>query len=321
MYLAVEKQETIYLPLLWSNTDITKAREISYVFFSFQDVEFNVQDITSITYHATLDSFNAHTYQPYTVYSNGPTFPINKKIYSDTKARLDLQNDYIESVNQFFNPDGKEKIYDHAENVSSRSITDTTSTGTDVVYQVDDSSVYFFKDHQIRKTYLSNIVNMEKLDQLYAGEDWENWRSFMHSGDHDQYQWAFRLNDDLHRDFVSQKLYRSYNLNPIIGASAYNVYESITSCHEYRDIVALSMEVIQDNKKYSIKTMNNPVSTRNVSLVGYPAPTITEIILHSLEVDWPLWLKILVIALGVILILILLRYIINFFKWLFGKKN
>lgn len=326
MYLAIEEQKTehIYLPMsgFSSSTEITKGREITYVFFNFQypdDEEKNpIQDVKSVTYHANLMEFDAHHYaigQSSVDINNGSYIPA-KRIYSDTKTNLDLGNSYVESVNFAGFPDGKNRFTDHSENETVRSVTATTKTDVDYVEQKDNSYFFIFKNQQVRYSYFSNIVEMSQLDNLYKGEDWKNWKAFMHAGDHDNYQWAFRLNDNLHREFKSRT---SVHTDTTMGKyNTRTIYDLVSSCHEYRDFVTLSMEVIRDNKLYSIKTMNNPISTRSVYLIGYPAPTITETIIGSITQEWPLWLKILVIAAVVVLALVLLRYIINFFKWLFG---
>ena len=56
------------------------------------------------------------------------------------------------------------------------------------------------------------------------------------------------------------------------------IWETKTLCHDYEEVVTLFMHVVKDDQHYRISVINNPQSVRKYFLVGYPAPTIADII-------------------------------------------
>lgn len=317
MYLAVEDQTTNYgwqrycgADFFTSNTNITKAQEITYVFFRFPE-GYSVDEVKYVNWTGVLDTYDAHKIDYIENVGTTTTHGLNKSIYSGRRADLTSRYDA---------DDGK-TVFDYSESVSSERKTGRTKAGdSGTVMQEDTASYYFFKDHKVRKSYYTDIVNMKTVDSRYTGDEWKNWKTFIDSGDHKDYDFAYRLNDDLHRSFISST-YTGVKKTGWAGIlpDTIQYFELVSSCHEYRDVITLSMDVVKDNQDYTVKTIHDPLSVRAVSTIGYPAPTPAEVVIDVIAdpSNWPRWMQILAIFLACIVGLVVLVFVVRFLRWVF----
>lgn len=325
MYLAVEEQDNKYgftrfcgTDMLASSTTVKKAREITYVFFSFPS-GYSVDEVRWVSWSGILDTYRAHKTDYSEMVLLNTTHSPSESIYGGRKA--DLTNTY--------EADGGKTVRDYAENVSSEVRKGKTKAGdSGSVMQEDTSSYYFFKSRKVRKSYYTDIVDMKTVDSRYTGDEWKNWRTFIDSKDHKDYDYAYRLNDDLHRTFVS-----STNLNiresGWRGIAQYNrwYYDVITECHEYHDVLTLMLDVVKDNEEYTIRTIHDPLSVRSVTTIGYPAPSAAEVVIDAIAdpSNWPEWLRNLVIVLlcivAVVLFMILWGFLVRLVRWAKGGSR
>ena len=96
----------------------------------------------------------------------------------------------------------------------------------------------------------------------------------------------------------------------------------ITTCHQpvNDSVVTLAMTVVHDEKDYDIRVMNDPKSVRDVCMVGYPAPTLTDFYKNDLSVafknfEWLFW-----VALGIIGLFVL-GILVRLVRWAKGGSR
>ena len=276
-----------------TNAFVTKAKEIFYYFFSFDDASFNPDNITSVSYSCQLINFEQTSY--YGKYdlptaSSGSNEPrIYSGLYKDADSgHLNVPLSKYES-----------KQYNYFSKLKSKEpFSATTTQRTEEYTQTDtEASIIPWNKYQpiIRKYKTSTIFSTSDYENQFSGDDYSNFRTFISNSissgaeDNHQYKWAYAVeNEDWIREVSSQ------NSNYWTGAAyqggrypTETVSETVTNCHEIDQLVTLMMHTVTDGVGCDIKVFNNPASVKKVFMVGYPAPSLMDFLINDIST----WLK------------------------------
>lgn len=292
-YLAVEDQTSswIYCPVTGGD-GVNSALELSYFFFNFDDKAFSVDDIESVSYQGKKRTYTAHLYShgySWTDMDSG-AFDFSNGVssfYTGTYRDL-VENPGNASLQSRRGEGNKEyaTYKDYASDVSVEAFQGTTEHGIRTIMQKDTVHVIFSSEVIRRQSSFDSIVKIADVDSKYPGDEYSNFRNFIKESDHTTYTWAYLVSDAVSGDSPSDtrtKLDHSQVKEierPLDGSiqRVDTIWETKTLCHDYEEVVTLFMHVVKDDQHYRISVINNPQSVRKYFLVGYPAPTIADII-------------------------------------------
>lgn len=301
---------------------VVEAKEVPYFFFDFKDDGFNPDDIKSVTWQCYMITYRYTDYyndQVSEKWDGGDSVPRNgfRGIYRgkyDDDPKKGAFGDpgwYGTSKDK----KGNDVIWwdkIDIENPGGRFYKGKVVNKPTTVIQTDKLNGWKHHDPISRKYIFPNIVNMKNVDEYFPTEENEGTKEvkeFIKGSDHMNYEWAYALQDNAQDggvDFV-RSCKENQRLVTTEGLKGSGVYETVTTCHQpvNDSVVTLAMTVVIDEKDYDIRVMNDPKSVRDVYMVGYPAPKLTDFYKNDLSVafknyEWLIWAGIAVIALLVI---------------------
>lgn len=319
MVLATTKQVTdvtsrLFFVPMSTESHVEEALEIPYFFFNFDD-DFKPDQIRSVTWECQVaDYVQTHFYQdrygssdvPYNGWSG-----IYQGRMDDSQSSVrfaDRSYDNVTTGNEV-------TLIDYSDSVVSdgfRRVSGTADGSVSKVVQTDTLEGWFGHSAVIRSYFVPSIVDMSSYSTDLAGDDFALIRDFLDADDHQNYRWAYALqNQDWVRKVTSNNklVHVSYRADP--RPTDY-LWSTVTECHEPSSIVTLSMKVVQDNRDFDIRVMNNPQSVRKVYMVGLDAPSIGDFLANDItfffdENPW-IWA---VVVFGILAFLVILSVFVK----------
>lgn len=349
-YLAVEDQSSSLFPNPYKGDDgIESASELSYFFFNFDDSSYSVDDIESVSYRGNKRTYTAnimsHGFYAANTYGTSESQG-NSIFYTGTYQDLiDNPGNASQADRGGANNSKYADYKDFASDVSVESFSGTTKHGIGTVIQTDTKNYVLWKSVIRRQSSFDSIVKIADVDKNYSGDDYANFRSFIKAGDHTSYTWAYLVTDSVSGDApynkrtkLSHTLYESLDETKINFPYSYSVqqiYDTKTLCHDYEEVVTLFMHVVKDDQTYRINVINNPQSVRKYYLVGYPAPTLADIVGEKTREWWEdiadwfgnLWENnqkvfwILIAVACVVVLMIIWGFIVRLVRWAKGEPR
>jgi hypothetical protein len=328
----------------------TSALELYYFFFNFDDVNFNVSDVTSVTYRYNQLTWNYGHFSHYfyndvggqtgTLDDGISTLSYDKSLLSIAQGR----SDSVHLWDQLGN--GKTVKYsDDLTGFSSVSKTGKTDKGEIKVTETSTAKGFWLYHTPIVRDYsLAKIVNVANVDKDYPGDDKLFFRNFIKgtgsdeaminsmagASDHSSYHWAYCVTEP---DWIRSTSSVTVNDNPPVwntnpDGSVYlfanGVIEGKTTtvCHQPDMLTTLSMNVVTPDGAYSIKTINNPATVRKNYMIGYAAPTLGDFVANDITKwfennPWIWAVLALVIVILVVVLFAVFPVIINVIKYIF----
>lgn len=349
-YLAVQDQSSSLFPDPYKGGDgIDSAMELSYFFFNFDDSSFSVDDIESVSYRGNKRTYTANlmSHGSFSANSSGTHMTEGVSVfYTGTyKDLINNPGNASQTSRGGYENSAWATYVDHATDVSVASFSGTTKHGIGTVTQKDTKDYGLFTSVIRRKSSFESIVKVTDVDTKYPGDDYKNFRNFIKEGDHSRYTWAYLVTDavegqapyDTRRKLAHKQV---ATLNEVNRAFPYthsydSIYCTTTLCHDYEEVVTLFMHVVKDDKSYQIKVINDPQSVRNYYLIGYPAPTLADIVGTRTKQWWEdiadwfgnLWEKnqkvfwILIAVAGVVVLMIVWGFLVRLVRWAKGGSR
>lgn len=333
-----------FIPLEEKQTYVSEAREIPYFFFDFDDSEFKVDEIQSVTYQYYMNYFTHTHYYRSTISMKDGKFGdpssgwegIYTGRYGDTQETLEGYKYDVKlgEVDKTGYDDLTWTTYsDRADVYRTEFRKATTHSGITEIRQTDKLVGWGDISPVVRKYQIGNIVNVANLDSDFPeSETTSEFRKFIKADDHLKYSWAYGILDsDYRRKVTGQDTVQTTNVYNfgLLTAETNSIYRTTTDCHQPKDnsIVTLSMHVRQKDRDFDINVINDPQSVRKVYMVGLPAPSVTEFIVNDITADISNWLTsnpwIWAIA-GFVVLMIILGFIVRLVRWAKGgskKRN
>jgi len=329
--------------ILWipygNSAHYTSALELYYFFFNFDDADFKVSDITSVTYRYNQLTWNYGHFSDYQYNEVGgqigsfddgiSTLSYDKSLLAISQGRSDSVHELDHSGN-----DSLVKFYDDITSFSSVPKTGTTDKGEIKVTETSTAKGFWLDHTPIVRNYsLAKIVNVPNVDNDYPGDDKLFFRNFIKgsgtdeavinsmvgASDHANYQWAYCVSNP---DWIrSTSTVNVKDIPPVWGSTTHdgNTYpillrngtivgKTTTVCHQPDMLTTLSMHVVTPDGAFSIKTLNNPATVRKNYMIGYAAPTLGDFIINDIS-TWLAnnpWIWAVLVAVLVILVIILI---------------
>ena len=308
-FLSTSKQEAEGFGFLFWNVvtghGVKEANEITYVFFNFPG-DFQPDQIKEVNWACVVTDFTqTHYYSYQRADPNDSDISIYDGKVSDPQGSLRIPDrDEVSgtNVNTWGDVDWGETFEDAIFVDSTRSLRGTTTAGT-MVFEQEDTPFWDSGDVVRRYNTIETIVRMSEVGSLPDTEEYGNFKEFMESSDHLDYQWAYAITDpSLVRSIVSDTSLGSYHFGPSSNPSTY-VHRRVTRGHELSGIVTLGMTVVEEGREFDIAVMNDPATVRDNFLIGFDSPWPEGIYLDPSIPEWAVWLGLAVLCLIALFVL------------------
>ncbi len=336
LLLAAEQQisieKTFFFIPFDQTTSLVTAKEVPYFFFDFDDKDFQVDDIKSVTWQCYVRTFTQKHYyvDTFGTGTGGSFTPADGFVgiysgkYDDEQSSLQFLNETKTNVSG----SGKEYFVEWKDTVtqvgSDTFYQKTTPAGYTTITQTDTLKGWKKHESIVRQYSLPNIIKMADVDTEFSSDDATGLKEFLKASDHTKYSWAYALqSDDWTRTCEGQQKYEGIYLHYRADQIHSNaLFSTTTTCHQpvNSSIVTLSMTVLSQEKTYDISVMHRSKSVRNVYMIGLPAPSIMEFYINDISVAlrkyrWLVW-----VALGVIALLVI-GLVVRLFRWVRGGSS
>lgn len=299
---------------------LNEAKEIFYVFFNFKDETFKPDEIKEVYWHTNVLDYTAFTYTLGSVMGDISKSP-DPSVYRDTYSNISKISYTLHDIL------GQEYTYtSYAEDGSSYSLNGVTKNEVVTFEEHFDNDTLWAHNTITKKYSVPMIVDIQNIDSYSPDEDasedekesWEAFKQFVTSDDHINYKFAYAIEAD--------SLVRSIDEEPQVvrafpdgGTGSTTVFIKTTECHELYGTVTLGMKVVQNNKVFDIRTIHDPLTTRNAYLIGMPAPSLWDFITNDIvqffkQYSWVF----LIVALVVLVILAMIfEPVLKVITWIF----
>ena len=314
LLLATTHQETTtrrigYLPID-TNSKVTSAKEIFYVFFDFLDKSFHPENLSSVTCTGLINTYQHTSYYvkggtPSTDYKTSGMDGIYPGKFTDEQESLVVKG--TSAYPSRYGVEEGQVLQNEVSKGDYKYFLKTTYKGVMEVEQIDSSDV-LWRHHDIKRTYkCPNLIVKDRFEEDFASDDFKMFRDWYHdeNAKRDTYSYGYSISDDawIRKVFSDQQI-------GFIG-STYDIIsfqKRMCNCHELSGVITLGMEVVEQGKQFSIKTFHDPLTVRYVSVIGLEPPTLGDFILNDIASWWneiQAWMLPLLIA-GLIILLVIL---------------
>ena len=291
--------------LLHTGINFTKeAEEIFYVFFNFKDEDFQPDEIKEVYWHTNVVSYSV------VEYGRSISTPI-LDVEGDSRIYSGSINNFSECSNSSSDDEDKEYNASYSIN-SSYSLSGTTKAESKVIEESHNSDDLWEHNTIVKQYSVPLIVDISEIDSYKPTNDeeleaFESFKEFMQSDEHKDYQWAYAITNDSFIRTCSEKedikTWFSFDGGALVTGT-YTLYKYSSFCHDLYGTVTLGMKVVQNDKVFDIRTIHDPLTTRNAYLIGMPAPSLWDFITNDITQFFKqYWWIVLIVALVVLVIL------------------
>lgn len=267
---------------------VDKAREVFYVFFNFKDDSFQPDEIKEVYWHTNVRDYSVTSY-----YCTHKNEDFDNEEYLGGSKRTIYDGTYTNFIPE------EVPLYQWETQTTSRqdgksySLSGTTKAESLTVEQTFDNDFLWKHDTIVKSYSIPKIVDTANMNGYEPTDDEEKenfqpFKDFIQRDDHKKYHWAYAIDADLHREIVNDTVVAEHS-HGSYNKDIYRLYSYDTLCHDLYGTVTLGMKVVHDNQTFDIRTIHDPLTTRNAYLIGMPAPTLWDFVANDVSNFFQQW--------------------------------